>query len=351
MTASGPSTRVVVRICVTIVAVAAALYFAYLIQDTIKLVFISIFLAVALGPLVDIFHRKRVPRVLAILLAYISLTVVTVGVALLVVPPVVSQVDQLARDIPGYLQDVRENDTFRELDDRYHIVKELNKQAKQLPSKLGDAASTLQSVTFGAFSAAVQLITVLTLTFFFLLDGRRILEWWYGFLNERHRDRYRTVGNDIYRSVAGYVAGKLAMSAFAGITTYIMLLVLGVPFSVPLSVLMAFLSLIPMVGATIAAVLIGLVTAFNDFPTATIIWTIFAIVYQQVENSVVQPVIFKKTVDVQPIIVIVAILIGAALLGVLGALIAIPVAAAVQIVIRDWWAYRQADRTPLPETP
>jgi predicted PurR-regulated permease PerM len=113
---------------------------------------------------------------------------------------------------------------------------------------------------------------------------------------------------------------------------------------------MAFLDLIPLVGATIGGVVIGIVTAFNDFPTATIVWVIVFLVYQQVENNLLQPLVYRKTVDVAPLLVIVSILIGSTLLGVLGALVAIPVAAAAQIVVRDFWA-RRAPALPIVETP
>jgi predicted PurR-regulated permease PerM len=122
---------------------------------------------------------------------------------------------------------------------------------------------------------------------------------------------------------------------------------LGVPFAVPLAVLMAFLDLIPLVGATIGGVAIGIVTAFQDFPADTIIWAIVFIVYQQVENNVIQPLVYRRTVNVSPLIVIVSILIGSSLLGVLGALVAIPVAAAVQIIIRDVWRAERHDVAPL----
>jgi predicted PurR-regulated permease PerM len=118
-----------------------------------------------------------------------------------------------------------------------------------------------------------------------------------------------------------------------------------VPFAVPLAVLVAFLDLIPLVGATIGSVFVALVTLFVDFPTATIVWLIVTVVYQQVENHVVQPIVYRQTVDVRPLVVIVSILIGGSLLGVLGALVAIPVAATVQILLRDWWAQRQERRS------
>ena len=117
--------------------------------------------------------------------------------------------------------------------------------------------------------------------------------------------------------------------------------ILDVPFAVPLAVLMAFLDLIPLIGATIGGVAIGIVTAFNDFPTDTIIWAIVFIVYQQIENNVLQPLVYRKTVNVNPLLVIISILIGARLLGVLGALVAIPVAAAIQIIVRSLWEQRE----------
>jgi predicted PurR-regulated permease PerM len=338
---SGPSTRTIVRVFLTVVVVAAALYFLYLIRTVVGEVAIAVFLAIALGPAVDFFARRKVPRPLAILLTYLCMAGAIVGVGLLVVPPVVRQVNSLADKLPDYIDDIRNNDTLRKYDQRYHITKKLEEQASQLPSKLGDAAGALQSVTVGVFSALVKLITVLTMTFFLLLDGGRLFRWLVGTLRPEREERMRGVAFDVYDAVSGYVAGNLVISLLAGLVTYVTLLILGVPFAVPLSVLMAFLDLIPLVGATLGALAIGIVTLFNDFPTSTIVWAIVSIVYQQVENNVIQPVVYRKTVDVHPLLVIVAILIGASLVGVLGALVAIPVAAAVQIVIRDMWKRRE----------
>src|SRR5207244_1068215 len=136
------------------------------------------------------------------------------------------------------------------------------------------------------------------------------------------------ISEDVYRATAGYVAGNLVISVVAGTTTYLTLLALGVPFAVPLAVLMSFLDLIPLVGATIAGIAVLLVTLFTNFPTATIVWLVVFVVYQQVENNVLQPIVYRRTVDVPPLVVIVAVLVGGSLLGVLGALVAIPIAAA-----------------------
>jgi predicted PurR-regulated permease PerM len=334
MTPATLSTGVIARVFFTVAGLCGLLYTLYLVRSTVLLVFIAVFLAVALGPAVDAFSRRGVPRGMSVLLVYLLIGLAIVGVGLLVVPPVVSQVKGLSEDIPNYVSDLRNNATFRNYDDRYDISPKLNEQAKKLPSRLGDAAGALQAVTVGVFGAIVKLVTVLTMTFFILVDWQRIVAFFMR-LRGGQESRYRVILEDIYRSTAGYVAGNLLISMIAGASAYVTMLILGVPFAVPLAVLFAFLDLIPLVGATIGGVAIALVTAFNDFPTDTIIWLVVFILYQQVENNVLQPVVYRRTVNVAPLLVIVSILIGSSLLGVLGALVAIPVAAAIQIVVKD----------------
>ncbi|MGZ4229332.1 MAG: AI-2E family transporter [Solirubrobacteraceae bacterium] len=344
------TTRQIARVFFTVAALAILVYVLYVVRSVVILVFLSGFLAVALGPPVDFLQGLGMRRSLAILEVYLAIAASIFGVGLLVVPPVVDQVNGLSKDIPRWVSDLRKSKTFRKYDDKYHISKKLNEQAAKLPSKLGSAASTLQDVTVGVFGALVKLVTVLTMTFFLLADGGRLVGWLLRIRGPTEEERLRGVFNDIYRSTAGYVAGNLVISLIAGITTYVTLSILNVPFAAPLAVLMAFLDLIPLVGATIGGLVIGIVTAFHDFPTATIVWVIVLIVYQQVENNVLQPLVYRRTVDVSPLLVIVSILIGSTLLGVLGALVAIPVAAALQILVRDVWDRREPS-IPIVEAP
>ncbi len=340
------TTRSIAKVFFTLVALVAFVYVLYVVRSVVLLVFIAGFLAVALGPAVDFLSRGPLPRAVAILLVYLGIIGAIVGVGLLVVPPVVEQVDQLAQDVPGYLTDLRANDTFREYDNKYDLSEKLTEQASSLPSRLGDAAGALQAVTVGVFSAGVQLITVLTMTFFLLLDGRRFVEFAVRFRGRRDAERLRPLAEEIYKSTAGYVAGALTIATVAGVSAFVVLSLLGTPFAVPLAVLMFFLDLVPLVGATIAGVLIAIVTAFTDFPTDLIVWIVFFLVYQQVENNLLQPVVYRRAVSVAPLLVIVSILVGSSLLGVLGALVAIPVAAAIQIVVRDLWAHGQIRGAP-----
>jgi predicted PurR-regulated permease PerM len=306
------------------------------------LVCIAIFLSVALGPAVDRIKRLKLPRAASILGVFLGMFLAIFLIGLIVVPPIVNEVEAFAGDVPNYITDIRSNKTLREYDDKYKITKKLEEQAKNLPSKLGQAAGALQAVTVGVFSTVIQLVTVLTITFFLLLDGGRIVNFALAQVRPEHQDRVRQVAADIYSATGGYVAGALALATAAGLSTYIVLSILGVPFAVPLAVLMAFFDLIPLVGSTIGGVLVGVVTVFGDFPGDTIIWVIYVIAYQQVENSVFQPFVYRRAVNLHPLAVITAILIGSNLLGVLGALVAIPIAAAIQIALKDIWHNRSS---------
>jgi predicted PurR-regulated permease PerM len=268
------------------------------------------------------------------------------GLGLLVVPPIVNGVNDFVVNVPHYVQDLRNSRTFRKYDDKYKITPKLEDQAKKLPSHLSDAASGLRDVTVGVFGTIVQLVTILVMAFFLLLDGRRIIEFLFRELGPEHGERFGRISEDVYRAVAGYVAGNLLISVIAGVSSYVVMTLLNIPFAVPLAVLVGFFDLIPLVGSTIAGAVVGIVAAIVGFPGKLIVWVIFLIVYQQVENNVIQPVVYRRTVAIHPLVVIVAVLIGATLLGVLGALLAIPIAATVQILVKEVWLYRRERLLP-----
>ena len=332
------TTRHIARIFFTLAGLSALLYLLVQVRSTLLLLGIAIFLAVALGPAVDFFARGRLPRAAAILIVYVLIFLVFGGVLSLIVPPVVNGATGLSQDLPGYVTDLRDSKTIRDFDNKYDVTSKLREEAQKLPDKLGDAAGALQGIAVGVANAAFHLLTILTMTFFLLLNGSRMVSFLITRFGRHREERLHDVAERIYKSTSGYVAGALTITSINGILTFIVLTLLGVPFAVPLAVMMAFFGLIPLIGATIGGVLILIVTLFTDFPSATIIYGIFLLVYQQVENNVLQPFIFKKTVNVPPLTVIIAILAGSSLLGVVGALVAIPIAAALQIVCREYYA-------------
>ena len=340
------STGLVVKIVLVTAAVLGALYFVWLSRDIVILVMIALFLAVAIAPPVNWLDRRAsVPRSIAILLVYLGIGAAIFGIGLLIVPPLVNGVKDLSDDLPGYVDDLRQNETFRDYDNKYQITEKLREQAEQLPSNLGDAAGTLRDVTVGVFSRFVQLFSILVIAFFLVKDGDRILAFVYRQLSAERARRLRGVTGDISEAIVGYVFGNFVISVAAGLVTYITLLALDVPFRVPLAILFGFFDLVPLVGATLGGILVGIVVAFVHFPVGLIVWAVVLILYQQIENNLIQPLIYGHTVQLHPLFVILAILIGGSLLGVLGALIAIPVAAGVQAVVRDVWRYRKASRT------
>jgi predicted PurR-regulated permease PerM len=340
------STRTVVRVIMTAVAVVALLYFLYLIRQVLGAIFIAIFIAIALAPVVEFLTRRKVPRSLAILLAYIALLGSVFGLGLLVVPPIVTGVNGFVDDVPGYVDDLRNSKTFAKYDDKYDVTPKLKEQAKKLPAHLTDAASGLQAVTVGVFGAVLQLVTILVMAFFLLKDGRRLIEFGIRELGPEQGKRAERILADIYQAVGGYVAGNLMISLVAGVSSYIVMKIIGIPFAVPLAVMIAFLDLIPLIGSTIGGAIVAIAAAVVGFPDKLIIWLIFLVVYQQVENNLLQPVVYKRTVQIHPLLVIVAVLIGGSLLGVLGALLSIPIAATIQIIVKDWWGYRRGRLVP-----
>jgi predicted PurR-regulated permease PerM len=339
---AGPSTRNVVRISLAVAGTAIGLYLLYLIRGVLELILLALFLALWLGPFVEFLTVRRIPRVVAILTAYLALFASLVFLGLVAVPPIVKQIDSGVRHLPAGIGKLRENATFRKYDNKYKITPKLQSEARKLPSRLASIAKKLSAFTVGAFTTLTKLISVLALGFFLLRDGPRVANRLYRIRGPDNEERMRRLGTDIYRSVSGYVVGNIGISVIAGLVAYIALTLLGVGFAAPLAVLVGVFDLLPLVGATIAAIIVGIVTLFYSFPTATIIWAIVVIVYQQIENNVLSPIVYRRTVQVSGILVLVSVLIGATLAGVIGALLAIPVAAAIQIVARDVWQQRQA---------
>jgi predicted PurR-regulated permease PerM len=343
------SVRAIVRIVLIIVGVILCLYLIYLLRKPITWILIAGFLAIALSPPVN-FLDRYMRRGFAIAIVYLSLLGTIVILGLLLIPPIVREVNDLGDNAPRYAQDVQDyvekNDTLRKLQEDYDITGKLKEEANKLPNKLGDAAGILKDIGFGIVNSLFALITILVLTAFMLGSGPRWREAFLELQPPDRRERLRRVLDRMAKAVSSYVIGAFTVSLIDGIAAFIVLTILGVPFAAPLAITMGFLSLIPLVGATVGAVIVGIVTAFHDFPTTTIIWTVYAIVYQQFENSVVQPQVQKRTVRVHPFVVLVSVLFGATLLGVLGALVAIPVAASIDIAIQEWWSYRKEQALP-----
>jgi predicted PurR-regulated permease PerM len=344
-----PSLAGVVRTVLMLTACAIALYLVWRVRGVVRLAGISLFVALALIPIVDaVVGKIHAPRALVILVAYVLLLGGVGLVGYVVVPSLVKEVQTLARDAPHYARELRRNTAFRHFDDRFHITATLVRDAHRLPQLLAHLAGPLKDVTIQAFSLVAQLTTVLAIAFLLILNGHHYVNMGLSLTGTRQA-RYRQLIIDINRAVADYVMGNIVISVLATIATWIVLSILGVPYALSLGFLVGFFDLIPLVGATLGAIVVAIATVPVSFPVATIVWVVFIIVWQRFEDYVIQPLVYGRTLKVNPIVTITSVLAGAALLGILGALLAIPIAAAIQIVLRDWWTNRNHERSrPAP---
>jgi predicted PurR-regulated permease PerM len=336
-----------VRTLLIVIAIAAVLEILWIARHVVSWMLIALFLALALDPLVRFIERRvRVRRGPAIGVAYLLVIAVAAAVGWSFVPKLIDEVNGFVQALPDYVHQLTHGrGRLGFLETKYHIVEKVREQVnKGGASRIFGLSGAAVSITKSVISIVAAAVTIVFLTFFMLLEGRAWMDRIYSLLPEASRPRWRRVGDDIYRTVGGYVTGNILISIIAGVSITVVLLVMGVPYAVALGLVVAFLDLIPLAGATIAGIIVAVVAFIHSVP-AGIVVVIFFIVYQQLENHVIQPVVYGRTVALSALAVLVSVLVGAELAGILGALAAIPIAGALQVVLRDQLAHR---RLPLP---
>jgi predicted PurR-regulated permease PerM len=341
--------RTVLAVIGILVASFITLKILWISRHVLSWIFIALFLTLALNPAVDRLERRIKRRGIATGTVFISALVAVALIGWLFVPTVVDQVNSFAHKVPDYLDDLTKGrGRLGFLQEKYHLVDKARKALKEGgSSKLFGLSGTALAVAKGVVTAVLATLTIVFMTFFMLLEGPNWVERFLGLLKPGSRRRWRSVGHDIYRTVGGYVTGNLLISLIAGTLTAIVLAVMGVPYAIALGLIVAILDLIPLAGATIAAIIVGAVAFLHSVP-AGIVVVAFFIVYQQVENHILQPVVYGRTVQLSPLAVLISVLIGAELAGVLGALAAIPVAGAIQVIFLDWLRHHRGEPVPDP---
>jgi predicted PurR-regulated permease PerM len=331
------STTQTARSVLVTVAIVALIYVLWLLRDVVLLGLLAVFVAAALSAPVAFVQRvTHAPRALAILLVYLMMFGLLALLGLVIVPPLVDQVIEFARHVPSYVREAEDNATLAKWDQQYGILDKLQGQAGRLPSLLSDAANDLETVTVGVFERIAKLIAILAIAFLLLLDAPRLFSLFYARLAPDRRESVERLTLQSSRAIGGYVAGAFAVAGLAGFFSFVLMEILGIPFAIPLAVQMAFFALIPLVGSAIGAVVIAVVAAFEGPGTALAFIAVF-VVYQQIETHILGPFVYKRTVQMRPVLVILVVFAGATLLGILGALLAIPAAATIQIALQEWW--------------
>lgn len=320
---------------------------------------VSVFLATALWPLVAFVQRRtHVPRSVAVLGVFVVGALVLIGITALFIAPVLTQGRDFFDSLPTYVADARNGrGPVGDLVQRFNIdafVTRNQDKLRQGASGLGGGAAHVASTVA---STLAGIASIIVLTFLILVEGPKLLAGALNALRPERRDRVERVGADCAKAVTGYVAGNLVISVICGLLTFVTLLALGVPYAGVVAVFVAIADLIPLVGATIGAI-VALAVAFLHSVPAGIGVVVFFLIYQQLENHLLQPLILSRTVKINALAVLVSILVGVELAGILGALVAIPVAGMIQVLLRDYYDHRTGrikarpttgeDQTPIP---
>jgi predicted PurR-regulated permease PerM len=345
--------RTVLTVLGIVLAVWALLQMLFITRQVLTWILVAVFLAIALSPAVDWLQAKGIRRRgYAVALTSLGVVGVITLIGWLVIPQLVDQVNEFARKVPDYVDDLTKGEgRLGFLETKYHIVDRVRDAVNEGgASKVFGLSGTAISITKSVLTMIAAIITIVALTYFMLLEGPMWMERVYSLFSTPTQKRLRGINGAIAQAVGGYVTGNLLISVVAGVVSGLVFWIMGVPFALALGLLVAILDLVPLVGATIAAI-IATTVAFLGTETIWpgIVVLIFFIVYQQIENHLLQPLVYGRTVQLSPLIVLIAVLIGASLAGVLGALGAIPVAGAIQVIVLDWLAHRKGGGGDAPK--
>lgn len=309
-------------------------------RSVLLLIALAAVLAIGLEPVVGWLVRRGLPRWAAVTLVIVIVVLTVAGFLAAVITPLVEQGGQFVQHAPEHLKDLQQRyPAIRRLDQHFHLQQQLTQQLSSDGSKVIGGAFGAGKIVFGAVTG---LVVVLVLSGYFLADFRRLRASAYRLVPNSRRPRAVLLGDEIFRKVGGYVLGNLIISVITALCTFVWLQIFSVPYPLLLAVLVAVLDLIPVVGSTIAGVIVAVVSLTVSLSVA-IGTVVFFIVLRLVEDYALVPKIIGRTVEVPAMVTVVAVLLGGAALGIIGALLAIPVAAAVLLLARET-VFPQLDR-------
>lgn len=336
------SYRTILRILVTASAYICLLLLAFAIRRELIWIGTAMFLAFAVNPAVDFFRRfmPRRSRGLAVAGVFAILVAIIVFLTLTFVPPVVNQSRLLIHTLPTYAQRLANSDNWIGQNIRhYNIVQRIKDEQNQAIHDLTKQSGSIFGVLGTIFSSLTALLAVVATTVFMLLEGPDWINRFWEIIPSSRRKHDQALANKMYQAVTSYVAGTVVACLLFGAVSAVALALLHVPFAIPLGILVAVIDLIPIVGGLIAAIIVLTISLFTSL-SATIVMAIFFVVYMLFDNHVLRPIIYGRAVGVSPLLVLLAIIIGTASMGFIGALVAIPVAASLQIIVLDYVNHR-----------
>jgi predicted PurR-regulated permease PerM len=351
-------TRTVFALLGIVIAVFILLNLLWMARGVLTWIVIAVFLSLALNPIVEWLQARGVRRRgLAVAITMLGVVAILVGIGGAFVPILVEQVRDFADAVPDYVEDItRGRGPFGFLETDYQIVERVREAiAEGGAGRVIGYSGTAVGLAKGVVTVVVAAITIFVLVIFMLLEGPRWVERLLAQFPPDSQERWRRIGNKVNVTVGGYVSGALLIALIAGITSSVVLSVLGVSYAIALGLLVALLDLIPLAGATLATVLVTSVAFIDEGWVIGLTVLAVFVLYQQLENHMLYPLVYSRTVELSPLAILVAVLIGASLAGIIGALAAIPVAGTLQVLVLEWLEYRRerlavVRAQPPPET-
>jgi len=354
------TTSTFIRFWLVILGFLAVFGILYLARGAIILIATAAFLAIALNPPVSMI-AKRLPgksRVGATALAYVIVVITLIGFIVTVIPTVIEQMARFFKTLPGVIESVsRQTHWLNDLVSRYGLDKQYNQVIDNIQNQAGSTASDLGGSFLGSVGSVVEgfitMLLLLVLTFLMLVEGPTWMKRLWGlYKNPERRAHHRQLVHKMYRVITGYVNGQVLISAISAVCSLVMIVILSALFdlpanlAIPIAVIIFITGLIPMFGATIGAIIAGVLLAINDIGAA-IIFLVYYFIYQQVENNFVSPVVQSRAVEISALTVLVALTIGLSLFGILGGIISIPIAGCLRVLVLNYLERNQAKK-PLP---
>ena len=343
--------RTVAIALLTTAVVLGSFFLVWQVRTFVGWFVIALFLAAVLNPAVNWLQRRHrlIKRPLAIALTYLGVVAALLFMVGIFLPLLIDQLNGLINFVSAaaqapqgpteYLKGLAQQNGLGGLFERFSS--QLSDLRKQLGEVLQNALLSTGQIAISAAGFLGALASVLTLTFFLVLGSERYVNAGIGLFPEAHRPLVRRLLNQSAGAISGYITGNLAISVICGVITFVVLLLLGMPYAAPLALVVAVLDLVPLVGATLGGALLVIVGLFVE-PWKAVVLLIFVLIYQQVESSILQPMVYSKAVQLNGLVILIALLVGGQLLGIPGALLAIPVAEIIRIVVTELLAYRRA---------
>lgn len=320
---------------IKVILVLLAVWFLYFVRDIIAVIFVSIIIASALTPVVDKICKSKCPRVIAVIFIYLIILAILSATVYFVVPPLIIQIRQLAATLPDYLK------TFGNL---IISIKNIGNAAwlnasqetlNSLSNFLGGFLQNIFNTTVGFFNGAAALAVMFILTLYLVLDENGVKKFFVSMFPIKQKSRLIIVANKIGLKLGGWLRGQIILGIIVGIIVYAGLLIMKIPYALTLGILAGVLEIIPIIGPIISAIP-AILIAFTMAPTTALMVTIFYIIVQELENKLLVPKVMQQTVGLNPISIIIIILVGAKLMGIIGMLLAVPVASVFYVILEEW---------------